>query len=145
MIAEVLLRHSQGDPIHHLRACSAGTTTLLVALLATTTTVSLEVKNWLSFRGADALPIADDDWRLPLTLSTTEHVVWQTPIDGLGPNQADFSAITSTTAPRPSNASDRASTAPATCRPARANRRTGPRLGVATDAVYWHPERGCPR
>ena len=70
--------------MRHTLAGSSATATLLLALLATATTVSLEAQDWPSFRGADALPIADDDPRLPLTWSTTENVVWKTPIDGLG-------------------------------------------------------------
>ena len=65
-------------------ARSVGTTTLLLAFIGTMTTVSLEAQNWPSFRGADALPIAGDDPRLPLTWSPTENVVWKTPVDGLG-------------------------------------------------------------
>jgi outer membrane protein assembly factor BamB len=41
-------------------------------------------ENWPSFRGADALSVADDDPRLPDTWSATENVVWKTPVDGLG-------------------------------------------------------------
>ena len=73
--------------MHHTRPCSVGTTTLaalLLALLATTTTISRETENWPSFRGAHARSIADDDPRLPVTWSATENVVWKTPIDGLG-------------------------------------------------------------
>ena len=70
--------------MRHTLAGSSATATLLLALLATATTVSLEAQDWPSFRGADALPIADDDPRLPLTWSTTENVVWKTPINGLG-------------------------------------------------------------
>ena len=57
---------------------------LLAAALAATTTLAAENENWPAFRGADALATADDDPRLPLTWSTTENVVWKTPIDGLG-------------------------------------------------------------
>ena len=57
---------------------------LSLAFLAAATTFSLENENWPSFRGPDALSVADDDQRLPLTWSTTENVVWKTPIDGLG-------------------------------------------------------------
>ena len=39
---------------------------------------------WPTFRGADALPVADDDPRLPTTWSATENVVWQVPVEGLG-------------------------------------------------------------
>ena len=41
-------------------------------------------ENWPAFRGGDSLAVADDDPRLPVTWSTTENVVWKTPIDGLG-------------------------------------------------------------
>ena len=57
---------------------------LLFALLAVTTPLSLESENWPAFRGADALSTAEDDARLPTTWSTTDNVVWKTPIDGLG-------------------------------------------------------------
>ena len=63
------------------------TTTALATLLVTfvtMTALSRENENWPSFRGADALPVAEDDDRLPLTWSATENVVWKTPIDGLG-------------------------------------------------------------
>ena len=68
---------------HRLAGFSA-MTLLLLALVATTTTISLEAQEWPSFRGADARSIVDDDPRLPLTWSATENVVWKTPIDGLG-------------------------------------------------------------
>lgn len=58
-------------------------TALLIALVATTA-LSFETDNWPSFRGADALAVADDDPRLPITWSTTENVTWKTPIPGLG-------------------------------------------------------------
>ena len=57
---------------------------LLLTLVATVTTFSAENDNWPSFRGANALPIAEDDPRLPSTWSATENVVWKTPVDGLG-------------------------------------------------------------
>ena len=63
------------------------TTTALATLMITfvaITALSRENENWPSFRGADALPVAEDDDRLPLTWSATENVVWKTPIDGLG-------------------------------------------------------------
>ena len=69
--------------MRHILAGFRATSTLLIALLITTT-ISLEAQDWPSFRGADAQSIADDDPRLPLTWSTTENVVWKTPIDGLG-------------------------------------------------------------
>ena len=43
-----------------------------------------ETVNWPSFRGPNALAVADDDPRLPTTWSTTENVAWKTPIEGLG-------------------------------------------------------------
>ncbi len=58
-------------------------TAALIALTATAV-LSLETDNWPSFRGADALAVADDDERLPTTWSTTENVVWKTAVDGLG-------------------------------------------------------------
>ena len=57
---------------------------LLIGLLTMSPTLSRESENWPSFRGGDALSIADDDPRLPLTWSATENVVWKTPIPGLG-------------------------------------------------------------
>ncbi|MEO2195465.1 MAG: PQQ-binding-like beta-propeller repeat protein [bacterium] len=57
---------------------------LLLTVVATVTTFSAENDNWPSFRGANALPIAEDDARLPSTWSATENVVWKTPVDGLG-------------------------------------------------------------
>ena len=57
---------------------------VLLTLVATVTTFSAENDNWPSFRGANALPIAEDDPRLPSAWSATEHVVWKTPVDGLG-------------------------------------------------------------
>ena len=40
--------------------------------------------NWPAFRGDDALNVAADDERLPMTWSTTENVVWAADIKGLG-------------------------------------------------------------
>lgn len=57
---------------------------LAAALLATTAAAAAGNEDWPAFRGADALATVDDDPRLPLTWSTTENVVWKTPIDGLG-------------------------------------------------------------
>ena len=57
---------------------------LLLTLVATVTTFSAENDNWPAFRGPHALPIAEDDTRLPSTWSATENVVWKTPVDGLG-------------------------------------------------------------
>ena len=67
-----------------LHALAVTLAALLLAFLITATTSSQESENWPSFRGADALPTAGDDPRLPMTWSTTENVVWRTPIDGLG-------------------------------------------------------------
>ncbi len=58
--------------------------TALLALLAAVPVASLETDNWPSFRGGDALSIADDNPGLPMTWSTTENVAWKTPIEGLG-------------------------------------------------------------
>ena len=71
------MRHMPGSAVPTALA------TLLVTCLAVTA-LSRENENWPSFRGADALPVAEDDPRLPLTWSATENVVWKTPIDGLG-------------------------------------------------------------
>ena len=57
---------------------------LLLGVLATSPTMSRESENWPSFRGGDALSVADDDPRLPVSWSETENVVWKTPIKGLG-------------------------------------------------------------
>ena len=71
------MRHLPGS------ATTTALATVLVTCLAVTA-LSRENENWPSFRGADALPVAEDDPRLPLTWSATENVVWKTPIDGLG-------------------------------------------------------------
>ena len=66
---------------------SIATTTLaalLFGVLATSPTMSRESANWPSFRGGDALSVADDDPRLPVSWSETENVVWKAPIKGLG-------------------------------------------------------------
>ena len=72
------------DRTRHRSGGNTVAATLSLALLATATTVSLENENWPSFRGPDAVSVADDDPRLPLTWSATENVVWKTPIAGLG-------------------------------------------------------------
>ena len=59
-------------------------TILGVAFLLAGAAISLETDNWPSFRGAEALAVADDDPRLPTSWSTTENVVWKTEISGLG-------------------------------------------------------------
>ncbi len=71
----------------HIRLRTLGTivTVLSFAFLGAATTFSLESdENWPSFRGADALSVAEDDPRLPLSWSATENVTWKTPVDGLG-------------------------------------------------------------
>ena len=73
--------------MNRIQRCSvraAALFALLCAFIVTTTTFGRENDNWPSFRGGDALSTAEDDPRLPTTWSTTENVVWQTPIDGLG-------------------------------------------------------------
>ena len=67
-----------------LRFFIATAAVLLISLLTMSPTLSRESENWPSFRGGDALSVADDDPRLPLTWSETENVVWKTPIPGLG-------------------------------------------------------------
>ena len=56
----------------------------LFTLFTAMTPVAAESENWPAFRGADAASVAADDPRLPITWSTTENVVWKTPVDGLG-------------------------------------------------------------
>ena len=73
--------------MHSFRLRSAPATALAALLLAgltTATALSQESENWPSFRGPDALSVADDDPRLPSSWSTTENVVWKTPVEGLG-------------------------------------------------------------
>ena len=67
-----------------LSARPATVAAVLLLLVATTALVSAENENWPAFRGADALSTVDDDPRLPITWSTTDNVVWKTPIPGLG-------------------------------------------------------------
>ena len=57
---------------------------LVLALLAGTSADLRENENWPSFRGADARSVGADDPQLPMTWSTTDNVVWKTPIEGLG-------------------------------------------------------------
>ena len=52
----------------------------LLATSAVVTTLARGSENWPAFRGGDALSVAEDDERLPLTWSETENVVWKTPI-----------------------------------------------------------------
>ncbi len=59
-------------------------TSVLLGFLVLSSTVTLRAQHWPSFRGAEATSTASNDPRLPLTWSTTENVVWKTPIDGLG-------------------------------------------------------------
>ncbi len=65
--------------------------TLLLAALAVAVLVAgsalaapPSTDNWPSFRGADAMSVADDDPRLPESWSTTENVVWVADVPGLG-------------------------------------------------------------
>lgn len=63
------------------------TLTVLLVLSASATLVlaaAPSTDNWPSFRGADALAVADDDPRLPTTWSVTENVAWKTAVPGLG-------------------------------------------------------------
>jgi len=57
---------------------------LLLVFLAVIPIFSFESENWPSFRGPAALSVGGDNPRLPTTWSTTENVIWKTPIDGLG-------------------------------------------------------------
>ena len=61
-----------------------GAITLLLGLLLHTTPLLSQTDNWPAFRGADAMPVAQDNPLLPTTWSTTDNVIWQTPIGGLG-------------------------------------------------------------
>ena len=73
--------------MNRIQRCSvwaAALAAVMCAFVVGSTTLGLENDNWPSFRGGDALSTAEDDPRLPTTWSTTENVVWQTPIDGLG-------------------------------------------------------------
>ena len=70
--------------MRHARFRSALTAFVLPALVAITAPVSAESGNWPAFRGADATSTAADDPRLPITWSTTDNVVWKTPVPGLG-------------------------------------------------------------
>ena len=71
-------------PLVHLRYAITTAAVLLVCLVVASPMLSRGSDNWPSFRGGDALSVAGDDPRLPLTWSTTENVVWKTPIPGLG-------------------------------------------------------------
>ena len=73
--------------MNRIQRCSVGAAALaalMCAFAVGSTPHALENDNWTSFRGGNALSTAEDDPRLPTTWSTTENVVWQTPIDGLG-------------------------------------------------------------
>ena len=73
--------------MNRIQRCSVGAAALaalMCAFAVGSTPHALENDNWPSFRGGNALSTAEDDPRLPTTWSTTENVVWQTPIDGLG-------------------------------------------------------------
>ena len=68
-----------------VRVCPAVVFALCgMAWLGASEGAAQEAENWPAFRGPDALSTAADDARLPDTWSTTENVVWRTPIDGLG-------------------------------------------------------------
>ena len=66
------------------RSLSLSIATLALLSIVTLGAAALETDNWPSFRGAEALAVADDDARLPTTWSTTENVAWKTEIEGLG-------------------------------------------------------------
>lgn len=70
--------------MRNLRSLAFPTLSAMAIALASTAVVAIETDNWPSFRGADALAVADNDPRLPVSWSTTENVAWKTPIDGLG-------------------------------------------------------------
>ena len=72
--------------MRHARFRSAALAAFAVVLLALAAAAppAAASENWPAFRGADAMSTADDDPRLPITWSTTENVVWKTPIPGLG-------------------------------------------------------------
>ena len=71
--------------MRHARFRSAAFATSAAVLFALALApLSAGSENWPAFRGADALSTVDDDPRLPITWSTTENVVWKTPIPGLG-------------------------------------------------------------
>ena len=58
---------------------------VLMLCLAPGSSVSAsETDNWPSFRGADALSVAADDPRLPISWSQTENVAWKAEVPGLG-------------------------------------------------------------
>ena len=55
-----------------------------LALVLPSPLAAQEGVNWPAFRGSDAVPVASDDARLPLTWSQTENVAWQATVEGLG-------------------------------------------------------------
>jgi outer membrane protein assembly factor BamB len=57
--------------------------TLLMLVLAVTTTAALTADEWPQFRGPSA-GVAPDDPALPDTWSATQNVAWKVPIPGLG-------------------------------------------------------------
>ena len=57
---------------------------LSLALSVPQRTLAQEGHNWPAFRGADAVPVAGDDPKLPLTWSVSENVVWAAHVEGLG-------------------------------------------------------------
>ena len=70
-------------PRFHAPAAATLAATLFT-LFTAMTLVAAESENWPAFRGPDAASVAADDPRLPITWSTTENVVWKTPVEGLG-------------------------------------------------------------
>lgn len=67
-----------------LRSILTATVAAALLALAAPAGAAAGSENWPAFRGADAASVAADDPRLPTTWSTTENVVWKTPIAGLG-------------------------------------------------------------
>ncbi|REJ76795.1 MAG: serine/threonine protein kinase [Acidobacteria bacterium] len=66
-----------------LRRATVAALLVLAAAVLASPAWSLSTDNWPSFRGADALAVADDDPRLPITWSTTENVAWKAEVPGL--------------------------------------------------------------
>ena len=56
----------------------------LLAIFFVGAVAAAETDNWPQFRGADALSMAGDDPRLPMTWSPTENVAWKAEVPGLG-------------------------------------------------------------
>ena len=57
---------------------------LVIVVLSPAAAAWLNESNWPSFRGAEALNVAEDDPRLPVTWSQTENKVWEREVPGLG-------------------------------------------------------------